>query len=94
METNRSPSLFHDLLALGAPPDVLRVASREDERAARRTEVTKIMNVAQQELVRTTFARLAIMPEVAGALFYEQLFAASPDFRLLFKNDMRIQGVN
>src|SRR5580692_9027363 len=33
------------------------------------------------------------MPEVAGALFYERLFAANPAFRPLFKNDMRIQGV-
>ena len=51
------------------------------------------MNSVQQELVRTTFARLAVMPEVAGALFYERLFAANPSFRPLFKNDMRIQGV-
>ena len=51
------------------------------------------MNTAQQELVRTTFATLAVMPEVAGALFYERLFAANPSFRPLFKNDMRIQGV-
>jgi hemoglobin-like flavoprotein len=51
------------------------------------------VNTAQQELVRTTFARLAVMPEVAGALFYERLFAAKPSFRPLFKNDMRIQGV-
>ena len=51
------------------------------------------MNPAQQELIRTTFARLAVMPEVAGALFYERLFAANPSFRPLFKNDMRIQGV-
>jgi hypothetical protein len=28
------------------------------------------VNAAQQELVRATFARLAVMPEVAGALFY------------------------
>jgi len=48
---------------------------------------------AQQMLVRTTFAKLAVMPEVAGALFYERLFALNPDFRVLFKNDMRIQGV-
>ncbi len=33
------------------------------------------MNVTQQELVQATFARLAVMPEVAGALFYEHLFA-------------------
>jgi hemoglobin-like flavoprotein len=51
------------------------------------------VNAAQQELVQATFARLAVMPEVAGALFYERLFAANPSFRALFKNDMRIQGV-
>ena len=51
------------------------------------------MNAAQQELVRTTLARLAVMPEVAGALFYERLFEVSPSFRPLFKNDMRIQGI-
>jgi hemoglobin-like flavoprotein len=51
------------------------------------------VNAAQQKLVQTTFARLAVMPEVAGALFYERLFAANPSFRPLFKNDMRIQGV-
>ena len=49
-----------------------------------------IVNAAQQELVQTTFARLALMPEVAGALFYERLFAANPSFRSLFKGDMRI----
>jgi hemoglobin-like flavoprotein len=48
---------------------------------------------AQQTLVRTTFARLAVMPEVTGALFYERLFTLHPYFRSLFKNDMRIQGV-
>ena len=51
------------------------------------------MNAAQKGLVQTTFARLAVMPEVAGALFYERLFATNPSFRPLFKNDMRIQGV-
>jgi hemoglobin-like flavoprotein len=51
------------------------------------------VNAAQQELVRMTFARLAVIPEVAGALFYERLFAANPSLRPLFKNDMRIQGV-
>jgi hemoglobin-like flavoprotein len=49
------------------------------------------VNAAQRELVQTTFARLAVMPEVAGALFYERLFAINPSFRPLFKNDMRIQ---
>ena len=51
------------------------------------------MNASQQAVVRTTFATLAVMPEVAGALFYERLFAANPSFRSLFKNDIRIQGV-
>ena len=51
------------------------------------------MNAAQQELVRTTFASLVVMPEVAGALFYERLFQANPSFRSLFNSDMRIQGV-
>jgi hemoglobin-like flavoprotein len=53
----------------------------------------KIVNTAHQELVQTTFARLAVMPEVAGALFYDRLFAKNPSFRTLFKNNMRIQGV-
>ena len=51
------------------------------------------MNATQQGLVQTTFARLAVMPEVTGALFYERLFATNPSFRSLFKNDMRIQGI-
>ena len=49
------------------------------------------MSPAQQELIQASFARLAVMPEVAGALFYERLFATNPSFRPLFKNDMRIQ---
>ena len=51
------------------------------------------MNAAQQELVRATFAKLAVMPEVAGALFYQRLFERNPELRPLFKHDMRIQGV-
>jgi hemoglobin-like flavoprotein len=51
------------------------------------------VDAAQQKLIRTTFAKLAVMPEVAGALFYERLFAANPSLRPLFKNDMRIQGI-
>ena len=53
----------------------------------------KIVNEAQQRLVLTTFAKLAVMPEVTAALFYERLFETNPDFRPLFKNDMRLQGV-
>lgn len=51
------------------------------------------MDAAQLKIVRTSFAKLAVMPEVAGALFYERLFADNPDFRALFKSDMRVQGV-
>ena len=51
------------------------------------------MSPAQQDLVRATFSRLAVMPEVTGALFYERLFAANPSFRPLFSDDMRVQGV-
>jgi len=32
------------------------------------------------------------MPEVAGALFYERLFTVNPQFRALFKDDMRVQA--
>ena len=58
-----------------------------------RTAEKIIVNAAQQQLVRTSFATLAVMPEVAGALFYERLFALNPQFQPLFKNDMRLQGV-
>ena len=51
------------------------------------------MDPAEQELVRASFARVAVMPEVAAALFYERLFSINPSFRPLFTNDMRIQGV-
>jgi hemoglobin-like flavoprotein len=48
---------------------------------------------ADQEIVRASFAEVALLPEVAGALFYERLFTLQPDFRALFKHDMRVQGV-
>ena len=51
------------------------------------------MTAEQQQLVRATFATVAMMPEVAGALFYDRLFAANPGFRPMFKHDMRVQGV-
>jgi nitric oxide dioxygenase len=51
------------------------------------------VNAAQQTLIRKTLAELVVMPEVAGALFYERLFETSPALRPLFKNDMRIQGI-
>ena len=51
------------------------------------------MTPSQQDLVRATFARIAVMPEVAGAIFYDRLFATNPSFRSMFKHDMRVQGV-
>jgi hemoglobin-like flavoprotein len=51
------------------------------------------VNSTEQELVRVTFSKLAVMPEVAGALFYERLFATNPGYRSMFGGDMRVQGV-
>jgi hemoglobin-like flavoprotein len=51
------------------------------------------MTPTEQDLVRASFAELAGMPEVAGALFYERLFGEHPEFRPMFKHDMRAQGV-
>lgn len=51
------------------------------------------MTPSDREIVRASFAEVAILPEVAGALFYERLFTLNPDFRALFKHDMRVQGV-
>ena len=51
------------------------------------------MTPSEQEVVRASFAEVALMPEVAGALFYERLFTLNPDFRDLFKHDMRVQGM-
>jgi nitric oxide dioxygenase len=67
----------------GAGLDARRIASGREA----------LVTPGQQELVRATFAKLAVMPDVAGALFYERLFAAHPDLRALFKHDMRVQGV-
>jgi hemoglobin-like flavoprotein len=72
---------------------VAREASHKDEDVAAHGGEGSIVNTEQQQLVRTSFAALAVMPEVTGALFYERLFAVNPGFRALFKNDMRIQGV-
>lgn len=52
-----------------------------------------MVSPSDRELMRASFAQVALMPDVAGALFYERLFTVSPDFRALFKHDMRIQNV-
>jgi len=51
------------------------------------------MDQRELDLVRSSFASLAAMPEVAGALFYEHLFFETPAYRAMFKNDMRVQAV-
>ena len=51
------------------------------------------MNAAQRELVQTDLRQAGGDAEVAGALFYERLFAKNPGFRPLFKNNMRVQGL-
>ena len=51
------------------------------------------MTPSDREIVRASFAEVAILPEVAGALFYEHLFTINPDFRDLFRHDMRVQGM-
>jgi hemoglobin-like flavoprotein len=48
---------------------------------------------SEQQLVRASFAEVALMPEVASAVFYERLFEVNPDFRALFSHDMRVQGM-
>jgi hemoglobin-like flavoprotein len=71
-----------------------RSGPRANATAARRADVTEdFVNPAEQQLVRASFARVAMMPEVAAALFYERLFSINPSFRPLFTHDMRIQGV-
>jgi hemoglobin-like flavoprotein len=72
---------------------VVQEAWHKDEGVVPHGEEGNIVNAVQQQLIRTTFAQLAVMPEVTGALFYERLFAVNPSFRALFKNDMRIQSV-
>lgn len=49
------------------------------------------MDQAQQELVRTSFARVAPISDVAATMFYERLFEIDPGLRPLFKNDMKKQ---
>lgn len=49
-----------------------------------------MVSPSDRELMRASFAQVALMPDVAGALFYERLFTVNPEFRALFKHDMRI----
>ena len=80
----------------GALDETTHVSSglRSYARATRCAEATEnFVDPVEQEFVRDSFARVAMMPEVAAALFYERLFTINPSFLLLFTHDMRIQGV-
>lgn len=43
-------------------------------------------------LVRASWQRVEAIGPTAAALFYENLFAAQPSLRPLFKSDMQVQG--
>jgi hemoglobin-like flavoprotein len=50
------------------------------------------MTPEQKLLVRTSFAQVAPISDVAARLFYERLFYLDPSLRSLFKHDMEEQG--
>lgn len=50
------------------------------------------MDQEQRELVRTSFAKIALNPDMAAAMFYARAFTISPGLRRLFKIDMVEQG--
>lgn len=50
------------------------------------------MNSHTVALVRESWKKVEAIAPAAAALFYENLFAADPGLRHLFKNDMRSQG--
>lgn len=50
------------------------------------------MNDQQAHLVRTSFAQVQPIATQAAALFYDNLFAADPSLRALFRGDMAAQG--
>jgi hemoglobin-like flavoprotein len=49
------------------------------------------MDQAQQDLVRTSFAKVAPNADLAAGMFYDRLFAIDPALRPLFKGDMANQ---
>lgn len=50
------------------------------------------MDAHTTELVRGSWQRVESIAPAAAALFYENLFAADPQLRPLFKGDMVVQG--
>ena len=50
------------------------------------------MTSEQRLLVRSSFAQLTSISEVAAELFYQTLFELDPKLKLLFRGDMKEQG--
>jgi len=50
------------------------------------------MNDHQAQLIRTSFSQVRPIADQAAALFYDNLFAADPSLRPLFRGDMAQQG--
>ncbi len=50
------------------------------------------MDQEQCELVRASFAKIALNPDMAAAMFYARVFTINPSLRSLFKIDMTEQG--
>ncbi len=52
-----------------------------------------MMNDQQKKLVQTSFARLVPKAEYAANLFYNRFFELVPEAKLLFKSDLKTQGI-
>ena len=50
------------------------------------------MTPKQTELVRSSFAKVLPIAEVAAELFYARLFELDPSLRHMFRGDMKEQG--
>lgn len=53
---------------------------------------SQALTAAEVELVKSTFAKVVPISEVAAQLFYDRLFEQNPDVRALFTNDIKRQG--
>ena len=93
---NSMPTFYRAFAAeFGTEPSTLRSGHRHaigirGLPARRRHDVAPVRTGAN---ARRASLKVALMPDVAGALFYERLFTVNPQFRALFKHDMRVQGV-
>ncbi len=50
------------------------------------------MTLHQKELVRTSFAKISLIAEETGELFFSRLFEIAPYIRPLFKGEIKEQG--